>query len=350
MWAVALLGLTLIGMAVPAAAISVQNGADLFTAHSLVAPGAFSGVVGFEVQSNAGLAASCTGALIGSNTLLTAAHCLTLDGSGIKATRAVFGDLTLPLGTTIAGNKVYLLPGWNGSVSHGSDLAIVKLDRKAPTGTTLYKVDTGSVTTNFAIEQLVGLGSVATGAFGPLGFDGRKRFGYNQYQFTFDQVLAGAGFGTASTLPSDIFGSPKGSELAYDFNDGNPLHDVFGRYLGSPGLSSFKVSGVTYGATSATPGDSGAPHFERGRIVGITSFGISGSLFEHGACGTSGSVAPSCAPATFGTIGVDTRVGAFAGFVAGHVPEPASWTLLIAGFGAIGIGLRRQRRLLTRRI
>jgi len=26
------------------------------------------------------------------------------------------------------------------------------------------------------------------------------------------------------------------------------------------------------------------------------------------------------------------------------VPEPASWTLMIGGFGAIGAALRRQRR------
>ncbi len=337
-WGAALL------MAAPAGAVSVQNGADLFTARSLVAPGAFSGVVGFQVQSNAGIAASCTGTLIGSNTLLTAAHCLTLDGSGIKATRAVFGDLTVPLGPTLAGDKYYVLPGWNGSVSHGSDLAIVKLNGKAPAGTTLYKTDTGSAASNLGTEQLVGLGTVGTGTLGAIGFDGKKRFGFNDYQFTFDQVLAGAGFGTPPSFPTDIFGAPKGSELAYDFNDGDPAHDVFGRYLGAPGASSFTVGGVTYGATAATPGDSGAPHFENGKIVGITSFGISGAaLFEHGACGTAASVTPSCAAATFGTIGVDTRVGAFSGFIAGHVPEPDSWALMIAGFAVTGIAARRRR-------
>ena len=344
------LGTALVAAGSPAAAISVANGADLFNGNTLVAPGQFSGVVGLQVQSNAGLAADCTGTMIGSNTVLTAAHCLTLDSSGIFATRIVAPDLSGgSTTTTIAGAKYYIDPNWNGSVMHGSDIAIIKLAGKVADGTALYQVDTGTVANEFGTEELVGLGTVGTGATGVVGFDGRKRYGYNQYEFTFDQVLAGAGFGTPAAYPFDVFGAPKGSELAYDFDDGTATHDVFGRYLNDPGLG--YVSGP-YRDSLATAGDSGAPHFENGKIVGITSFGISGGLFEGGSCGGPTSVDPShsatsCTNSSFGELGVDTRVAAFQGFIAGHVPEPASWTLMIAGFGLVGVVERRQRRIVA---
>ncbi len=350
MHALRIVGTALItAAAVPAAAISVANGADLFNGNTLVAPGAFSGVVGLQIQSNAGLAADCTGTMIGSNTVLTAAHCLTLDSSGIYATRIVMPDLSgAPGTTTIAGVKYYIDPGFNGSVSHGSDIAIIKLAADIPRGTTLYGVDTGTVASDLGTEELVGLGTVGTGATGVIGFDGRKRYGYNAYEFTFDQVLAGAGFGTPAGFPTDAFGAPKGSELAYDFDDGTAAHDVFGRFLNAPDTG--YVAGP-YRDTLATAGDSGAPHFEDGKIVGITSFGISGGLFQGGTCGVAGSVDPghsatSCTDSSFGEIGVDTRVAAFQGFIAGHVPEPASWAMMVTGFGLIG-GVARRRRIVA---
>ncbi len=355
MRAVSIVGLVLGLVATPAAAISVANGADLFNGNSLVARGQFTGVVGLQVQSNAGLAASCTGTMIGSNTVLTAAHCLTLDGSGIRATRIVMPDLTVGgggalTGTTIAGVKYYIAPGWNGVQLHGSDLAIIKLGAKVADGTTLYKAATGSVASNLGTEELVGLGTIGTGALGVLGFDGKKRYGFNQYEFTFDQVLAAAGFGTPAVSPTDVFGALKGTELAYDFDNGLAANDVFGRYMGTPGLG--YVAGP-YRDSMATAGDSGAPHFENGRIVGVTSFGISGALFEHGSCGLPTSVDPShsatsCTNSSFGEIGVNTRVAAFGGFIASHVPEPASWTLMIGGFGVVGSAWRRQRPVAAR--
>ncbi len=348
-------GAALLAAAAPAAAISVANPADLFNGNSLVAAGQFSGVVGLQIQSKAGAAAACTGTMIGSNTVLTAAHCLTLDGSGIAAVRAVFGDLTTnPVtgmlnGTTDYATAYHIDPSWNGVAQHGSDIAIIKLSSNAPRGTTIYKTDTGTVASDLGVQEMVGLGAVGTGASGTIGFDGQKRYGFNTYQFTFDQVLAGAGFGTPPSFPTDAFGAPKGSELAYDFTGGNPTYDVFGRFLGAPsGPGYVTVGGVNYSDTLATAGDSGAPHFENGKIVGVTSFGISGSLFQMGACGGPTSVDPShsatsCTNSSFGEIGVDTRVASFASFVASYVPEPASWTMLIAGFGVVGIAARRRR-------
>jgi hypothetical protein len=34
-------------------------------------------------------------------------------------------------------------------------------------------------------------------------------------------------------------------------------------------------------------------------------------------------------------------------FVGGAVPEPATWAMMIAGFGLIGVAARRQRRAIT---
>ncbi|THD57485.1 PEPxxWA-CTERM sorting domain-containing protein [Phenylobacterium sp.] len=59
------------------------------------------------------------------------------------------------------------------------------------------------------------------------------------------------------------------------------------------------------------------------------------------ACGYSG--APSCFSDNFGSFSVTTaRVATGAGM--GGVPEPASWALMIAGFGGAGAALRQRRR------
>lgn len=348
----ALLGLV---VAVPAVAVSVQNPADLLNGNSLVAPGAYSGVVGIRVQSNLGAAAACTGTLIGVNTVLTAAHCLTLDASGVYKTQIVFGDFQTIPGTTtlasptVAGGAFFIDPGWTGSVAGGSDLAIIKLAGNAPKGTTVYQVDTGSVASDLGVEKMVGLGTVGTGTLGAIGFDGRKRYGYNQYQFTLDQIFAAAGI-PARSGTTDYFGAANGSQLAYDFTNGNPLYDVFGRFLGtSSGPGYVTDGGVNYLDTLATAGDSGAPHFENGKVVGVTSFGISGSLFQRSICAVSGSVDPShsatsCTDSSYGEIGVDTRVASFSKFIGTYVPEPSNWALMITGFGLIGSMARRQRR------
>ncbi len=347
--------LAAVAAATPAGAISVRNPGDLFTGATLTAPGRFGGVVGVQIQTNAqvaaGRATACSGAVIGATSVMTAAHCLQDDGSGINNVK-VFLPQFAGATTVLTATGTALAPGYNPAlgVAGGYDLGVVTLGTPVPRGTPIYLVDTGtSVAANLGVEEMAGLGTLAAGAFGDLGVqDGLKRYGFNAYEATFADVLAAAGLGTSAADPFDALGAPKDSRLAYDFDDGTAVHDVFGRYLGRPGLG---FTDGTHYDTLASFGDSGAPHFAHGRIVGVSSFGLSGALFE-GSCALPGSVDPSfsggsCTDSSFGEIGVDTRVAAFQTFLAGyvaasHVPEPASWSLMVAGFGLIGAAVRRR--------
>ncbi len=337
----------LAGAASPALALSAQSAVDL--ANSVAAKGAYSGVVGVQVQTNAGNAAACTGTVIGRSTILTAAHCLNIDGSGVAHLRVVLPDLSTPLGLTINATAFYVPSIYSGTAQGGADIAVIKLGANVPDGTTIYALDHGTVESNLGVEMMVGLGETGLGATGTnvTTNDGLKRIGYNQYETTFDQILAAIWLGTSG--PTDAFGALKGSELAYDFDSGLAANDVLGA-LGLPGLGYVSADG-TYHDTMATSGDSGAPHFQNGKIVGVTSFGLSGSFLQGGGCGT-GYIDPShsatsCTNSSFGEIGVDTRVSSYYDFITSHittqVPEPATWAMMIGGFGLIGAMQRRRR-------
>ncbi len=334
--------------------ISVQNPGDLFTGSSLVNRDTqFTGVVGIQVQTNAQVLANtasvCSGAVVGSNTVLTAGHCLIGDASGIASVRVYLPDYLQPRAPSILASSYYTDPNFNGNVLHGSDIGIIKLSQDVPLGTAIYALDHGSVASNLGVEQQVALGSLGTGGGGDTGFqDGNKRTGFNEYEFTWSQVLAAAGFGAPPGSPTDIFGAPTDGFLVTDFDSGLAGNDVFGRFLGSPGLGYVSADGVFHD-TGSTPGDSGGPHFRDGKIVGLTSFGISGALFQGGVCGVAGSVDPSatggqCTNSSYGELAVDTRVSAYYDFIAGHVPEPATWAMMIGGFGMIGAAQRRHRK------
>lgn len=333
--------------------ISVQNAADLFNGSSLVNRNTqFTGVVGIQVRTNAqvaaGTASVCSGAVIGSNTVLTAGHCLAGDASGVASVRVYLPDYNAPRAPSILASTFYVDPAFTGNVLGGADIGIIKLSKNVPVGTAVYAIDHGSVASNLGVEQEVALGTIGTGAGGDAGVqDGQKRVGFNQYEFTWSQVLAAAGFGVPAGSPVDAFGAPIDGFLASDFDSGLAVNDVFGRFLGAPGLGYVSAGGV-YHDTGSTPGDSGAPHFESGRIVGLTSFGISGALFQDGICGAVGSVDPSaagpqCTNSSFGEINVDTRVSAYYDYIVSRAPEPAAWSMMIGGFGLIGATQRRRR-------
>ena len=128
------------------------------------------------------------------------------------------------------------------------------------------------------------------------------------------------------------------------------------------------------GEADSSPGDSGGPEFNAaGQIVSVTSFGITGGIFSQtaafpdGFCGT-GSIDPysagggttptsvdngTCTNSSVGEIAGDTLVSYNMAFInaylaahpraGGAVPEPATWAMMIAGFGMVGAAARRRR-------
>ena len=152
----------------------------------------------------------------------------------------------------------------------------------------------------------------------------------------------------AEYTPSDI-------SLTFTFDlptptDGDPVSGVTGvagfisqsMYLDwDPGTSLFQLLNVN-GGTSINYG--------KGSPRGLLDIGVNGGVFDAGLIGLPG---PRCnrAGASDGSKGALTVYGLFDWVrdptpTAG-VPEPATWALMIGGFGMAGAALRRRRAAAT---
>ncbi|MEM9245090.1 MAG: hypothetical protein AAGA67_05030, partial [Cyanobacteria bacterium P01_F01_bin.153] len=92
-----------------------------------------------------------------------------------------------------------------------------------------------------------------------------------------------------------------GSQLGYDFDNGSPQNDAFGRDFGTPDL------GLGQAEIGAAGGDSGGPAFINGQIAGIASYG--GSPESPGA-----DLTPTN-DTSFGEFFGDTRVSFYQGWI-----------------------------------
>ncbi len=106
-------------------------------------------------------------------------------------------------------------------------------------------------------------------------------------------------------------------------------------------------------------GDSGGPDFIGNKIAGIHSVAGSGMFFDPVAkgptgCGLPGSVdavtagsLSDCSDGSFGDIAGSVRTSFYADTIrsyiaAAAVPEPSTWLMMLAGFGMVGMVLRRR--------
>ncbi|NJO45601.1 MAG: trypsin-like serine protease [Oscillatoriales cyanobacterium RM2_1_1] len=196
----------------------------------------------------------CTGTLLYTGRhILTAAHCFNhSDGTANLAPdpanyRVIFN---LPSGRLEAGVKqVFIHPEWTADFDNNNDIAIIELSQTVPETVDRYKLysdfdEVGQVFTK------VGYGVEGTGQTGEnfTGLTSVKRMGQNRYDAS-----------------SEIFNNIPGSDiipntqLAYDFDNGLPQNDAFGREYGifdlGLGVEEIGISG----------GDSGAPAFIQGK-------------------------------------------------------------------------------------
>ena len=99
--------------------------------------------------------------------------------------------------------------------------------------------------------------------------------------------------------------------------------------------------------TDVTSGGLGATNFFMTFTSSVSGFFSGAAFTSNGFAGTfavTGNTLTFTAPLTTAN-GTRTSVITFAG--AGAVPEPATWALMLVGFGAVGYGMRRRQKVST---
>jgi V8-like Glu-specific endopeptidase len=326
--------------------------------------------VAYESTATSGFGSLCTASMIRSNTALTAAHCIyDYDEAGnydpVKEVFLImpsFGDLlaSTPATTVFSAIDWAYNPGYDkidldgsitgtigthyGDIVSGYDTGLLKLGVDV-VGHQIYDLFLGNPLQQYT-EVGTGTIGIGFGTYSGVPQDYLKRVGSNIFEFYGDEVFSDVSHGVVLS----------------DFDDGTATHDVFGRVFGATQL------GVTDEASSSV-GDSGGPEFIDGKIAAVTSFGITGGVFQ-GYCGGTDAIDPYrysddgsaitnapttdlslCTNSSYGELNGNTLVSynmAFIRSYLGAVPEPATWAQMIAGFGLLGGVMRRKHRQLAR--
>ncbi|ELR98139.1 PEP-CTERM sorting domain-containing protein [Gloeocapsa sp. PCC 73106] len=303
-------------------------------------PSEFDSVADLTLNVNNTPAFGCSGALVGDNWVLTAAHCLTDNEGRLEVDGGTVSFDTANGTESLNISDVYPHPDWDGDFFRGNDIALLRTTTEASANLTRYSIFTGN--TDNILEEIsdkVGYGRSGHGRRGSVLNGGTKRAGENIYDAYSDTLLTGIGETPGVDFIPRAF-------LGYDFDNGTEANDAYGFF--------FNIDDLGLGAreVSAAPGDSGGPTFVNNQIVGVTSWGIRLSLNNGATSDVNRQINSS-----FGEFTFDTNVSLYQNWVNSYlqgnvlttfndeqiVPEPM--TILGTGLVFLFMPLLKKHRI-----
>jgi hypothetical protein len=327
----------------------------------------YSGSVGLLMTYSNGQQFVCSGSLLTSGKILTAAHCVS-DGAyqtpggvaaGLVRTQVLFQNAAsnaadesvygLPAGVTAIDVTNYNVHwGYTGEVIDQNDIAVLTLADAAPAFAQAYDIYTGGDLTGdqfnvngFGTRSVTGGVDGTTGPGAGAGV-GRRRQGDNIYDYRLGDAAFDGFFTDRGANGRNFFGAAEiDFSFISDFDNGTATNSQACR------LASVLVAGGTAGATALgfctngvgplevgiAGGDSGGAAFINGRIASVNSYSLSfGTGFGDFKTGLQSS---------WGELNGFVPTYIHADFING-VPEPGTWAMMILGFGFVGGALRRR--------
>ena len=321
-----------------------------------------SGTVALIMEYSNGDRFICSGSVMADGrSIATAAHCVS-DGAGtanpVKTTVHFYNGnpderaVNPGASETRSVTAYFVHPEYTGEVIDQNDIAILRINKEAPASAQRYDLFTTNDLTGTQFN-VAGYGTRSTtggnnGNTPPFGArTGYLREGDNIYDYAWGDSRFQDFFTTRDTTGQfagqNFFGFAE-VEFSFisDFDNGLQAQDQSRRIanaigLGPIGNTLFPINfGVGAREVGIAGGDSGGPGFVDGKLATINSYGL-----------------------TFGTNfgdfggGLNSGWGEFSGYVpvfihtdfiaTTAVPEPASWAMLILGFGLTGATMRRRR-------
>ena len=326
-------------------------------------PSKHSGVAALIMEYSNGDRFICSGSLSsGGNSIVTAGHCVSGGGgvkeAGLIKTTAYFwdystqGDERVPFNANAVAIDVtdyFVHPDYTGEVIDQNDIAVLALKNYAPAFAQRYDLyDEGDLTgktfnvAGYGTRSAVG---GATGNTGGLPSTGYLREGDNKYDYAWGDSRFQGFFTDRDGNGENFFGTAE-VEFSYisDFDNGTLAQDQARRIanalgLGPLGNTFFNDQGVGDREVGVAGGDSGGGAFIDGKLASVNSYGLTfGTNFGDFSGGLNSGWGEFS-----GYVPIFIHTDFINGAISAAVPEPATWALMIGGFGLAGASLRRRR-------